>query len=764
MNATLILNKATTASHRVGLQNVRPTNNAHTIKMWFCGGRTRVRNAVLASAATAGQANLVLTTSAHGWEAGDSVLLLPTNSAASGAVDETEIKAVLSVSGATITLTTNLGFNHLAGSPASNLNSNVVVTSYTVGANNAQIDFRPAINYSGYQKIVAIDTLFLDMGNSNASPMIDMSATNHYSNTPTFDKCAFHRVSEIGGPVFYSTQTDDKLLTNCVFNIQLSGYSGGKYTVHDSVFRYGPMADYLHSRDSLLEDCWLSFYNLYMVGGGTFRRCTIAGGSIRYITNGGAIDTLFDDCDIGYTYGHTSQYGDAFMRLDTNGGISSKITVKDCLLAPGVMVFSGASNLAALSYADYQYINKQRDITAQEAHSNIGSIYRDNTVKFRGASSIKFTPHNNTFRIGGALARTASIACGNGKSIRVVGYVKADTTFYNAGTWNPPTVTISGLSITPVVFTASAAANNSWELFDITATNNVVGYDGNLTLTLSASLQTLSGGSVYFDGVPDAPFITKCRHYGFTLDETNPARKVDPYTVATEAVAAAYTGCTITPATSTVTFSAGTIDTLAKLYDYSQAWAVTHLSDDVPWSRAGALLGLSDGWTVVQPSLSGVTWGGGTIRWTAPGAVTGSFDSNTFEFATAGTYDLSGGTFAGTITLTNTSGGVLVIVLPSGTSYTNTGPSITVTNPGVQLTVTGLVPGSDVVVLAAGTTTILDQVDSVNSYVFEYTTPQAVDIGVIKPGYVPLYIRNYTLGSSSASLPVNQSVDRNYAA
>jgi hypothetical protein len=82
----------------------------------------------------------------------------------------------------------------------------------------------------------------------------------------------------------------------------------------------------------------------------------------------------------------------------------------------------------------------------------------------------------------------------------------------------------------------------------------------------------------------------------------------------------------------------------------------------------------------------------------------------------------------------------------------------------ISLTVTGLVAGSDVVIYAAGTTTILDSVDSFagTSWSYIYETPQPIDIGVILPGYVLYYIRNYTLGLTDASVPVSQTPDRNY--
>lgn len=86
--------------------------------------------------------------------------------------------------------------------------------------------------------------------------------------------------------------------------------------------------------------------------------------------------------------------------------------------------------------------------------------------------------------------------------------------------------------------------------------------------------------------------------------------------------------------------------------------------------------------------------------------------------------------------------------------------------PGILLTLTGLQSGQDVVILQAGTSSILASVDANvgTTWVYDYTTQQNVDIGIIKPGYVPLYIRNYSLGATNASLPVAQTIDRNYGA
>jgi hypothetical protein len=82
------------------------------------------------------------------------------------------------------------------------------------------------------------------------------------------------------------------------------------------------------------------------------------------------------------------------------------------------------------------------------------------------------------------------------------------------------------------------------------------------------------------------------------------------------------------------------------------------------------------------------------------------------------------------------------------------------------LTLTGLIAGSDIVVLTPGTSTILNQVDSYSgtswSWAYDQDIVSSADIGIIKPGYVPLYIRNVSLGTVGATIPVAQSIDRNY--
>lgn len=80
------------------------------------------------------------------------------------------------------------------------------------------------------------------------------------------------------------------------------------------------------------------------------------------------------------------------------------------------------------------------------------------------------------------------------------------------------------------------------------------------------------------------------------------------------------------------------------------------------------------------------------------------------------------------------------------------------------LTFAGLPAGCDVVVLTSGTSSILDQADSIpgTSYDYVFSGAQTVDVGFIKPGYVPYYIRGLALSADDSTIPVSLISDRNY--
>lgn len=154
-------------------------------------------------------------------------------------------------------------------------------------------------------------------------------------------------------------------------------------------------------------------------------------------------------------------------------------------------------------------------------------------------------------------------------------------------------------------------------------------------------------------------------------------------------------------------------------------------------------------------------------------------NGNGFSTLTASSYTATtlGTALSGITGLSVSLGFKIKIKITTGTTNTTSITSIyvtTVTSAVNQAnyypldvntaTFTGLPTGCDVVVLTAGTSTILDQKDALagSSYVYTYSGAQTIDIGFIKTGYVPYYIRNLPLTTVDSSIPVAMTADRNF--
>lgn len=609
--------------------------------------------------------------------------------------NEVEFKTISAVSGATITLSSPLSYQHIAGCAVGNTTSNVVITSYNeISGQCAGVKLNFPNNgqaTTGYTFSV-VDSEIRNTGatgifQANSSSVSSSSFLRYFFK----DSALINRVKSV--VVVHLTPSElpsfDGCVVYCASNFDWV-YNSNPISFKRSYIAVGSLTA---GSASSVEDCWLNNLGASVPFGlgpmSTVSNTVLSGAGLQ-ISNMGV---EFVGCDLGYTYGYNRWFGQGGL---TSGSASTGGYQRwaGCLFNPSLPIPDLTANLSKVTdTAVFTIKDKNANSTVQEIYTRRGEVKRDNAVVKSGGSSISSKP----IATGRDVTRVQSIQCANGQTIRVVGYVRMDTAFYNGGDCNLPTVSLSGLGATPVTFTATSAANNAWQQYDISITNTA-GYDGNFTLTFTANAKTVSTGTVYFDGVPDAPFITKCRHYGFVFNETSPTVQVNPYTVASEATAAAYTGVTINATTKRVTFGAGTIDTLAKLYDYSQAWGCLNIDKDMPWTRAGALLSLATGWTIVEPTIPGVTWGGGNVEFGAPGAINQSFDSSNITFTAAGTYNMGGGVFAGAVEFINTSGGAVTVRVPAGASYTNTGPNITVELPtgDVDIVAAALIAGSRV--------------------------------------------------------------------
>jgi hypothetical protein len=189
------------------------------------------------------------------------------------------------------------------------------------------------------------------------------------------------------------------------------------------------------------------------------------------------------------------------------------------------------------------------------------------------------------------------------------------------------------------------------------------------------------------------PFNLRARGYGYlflskpvdyTTRTDEPISLVaDLLVAASEATAAAYTGVTIDPATSEISFGPGSADTFQKFYDYSRKWCVDNIDEAVPFTRAGASVLLADGWTVIDPAYAGaVTWSGGAVRYTSAGVKSDNLSGCVVEYDVAGGAVIHTGALSDLLDLRNLDAAAISVSVPTGTSYTtanNTGGAIAVT-------------------------------------------------------------------------------------
>lgn len=708
VTATILLNQsAVMANNKYGYEGqARCKFSAY--------GSPKVRVAKLTEAVIAG-ANSIKVSQAEGWQPGDYIVLSQTDVTNTLRQDLAVIAPGYSPGSLTIPLVANLTFSHSLACVVGNLTSNVTIKSsnpsfesgsfHLLGDNTSVansrnmryaafddiggvypaygVSFRFSANYSSTNWTQPYGEL-KDLAIVRRRPRGTMVQTDNCSAaTPIhFVDCVFAQVDPTEAYSADHNVSVHTRFTRCYhFGVTMSfGGAGDMEYIDCHLLARG--------RDSITTNKGLAALVTGLKLGGW---CTGYGVVGHFNGQAYCNDLVFEDCDFGVTYPIQSGLPMFYMQsLDAR----QAIVARDCLFSPSITepAVSSMNCLSAESYI--RIINKNKDATSQQEYRRSGVYKRDNAVVFRGTSSLSMRP-NAVDRV---CSRTQAVPCGAGQSVRVVGYLKMDTAYLNAGNCNAPTVTLSGLGATPEVFTADL--NTDWQKFDLSATNGS-SFDGNFSLTTSATPKAVATGTIYLDGVPDSPFVTKVRHFGFLFDESSPVRTINPVVQVSEAVAAAYTGVTISPAAPKITVTVGgSADTWRKVYDYYQAWACLNLA-------SAALLTSADGINFTLPLTCKIEWdgmpingtlNGGWLQLPAPGVHSYSLSGSKIEFMGAGTYDMSNSKFSGTVEFVNTSGGAVTVQTPIGINYTNTGPDVTVVLPSsnVFITAPSLISGSRV--------------------------------------------------------------------
>lgn len=707
-------------------------------------GATKIHRAQL-TATAAVAATTILVNQASGWLPGDTIYL-SSGSATSGVKYETAVvHASYTPGSTTVPLTAGLTYDHLISTHVANITNSVTIQSHSAGPTTTSwgVIYSSTADSVAARAIRYVSLVNFNGYNTNGSflrgfVVRDTNTVNDVYSALS-DIVIYNPAGNVGFNAVYSRRNVDIPRVTAIASTAINGSDLVNFT---DPFLAGDTG--FSEAGNVIGPVYTNpVFTSRSTGGGLISRAngsfvTIRGGylygpgySAFLITR--ASDYLLDGVDMGKTAPCFTMSG---FVVRFGGFVPCNITLKDCQFATGTVIpiVADMSNFAADSRITV--LNRNADVTQQEEYSSTGTLVRNNATVKRSTSSLAIKPNT----VGSDRSREVTIPCANNATIRVVGYCQFDTSFYNTNNYNAPTVTISGLGITPQTYTATVAANGAWEAFDISATNNVVGYDGNFTLTFNANAKAATTGTVYFDGVPDSPFVTKCRHYGFAFNESSPVRTVNPTISAAEATAAAYTGISVSggAAQSDVTVTAD--NTFQKLYDYTQAWACLNLASAVPVTGSGvagspvlfAAGAVTINTTKVLNGAGSLSTGAFTLTAELNGGATYTYTGGSFSRAStldsfnggqlnigaagtyvfsmtdarinvtptgASTYNLASGTFTGAINVRNTSVHAITVEIPAGSSFNstgNTGGAITFSAPSVyqSATVTGFTTGS----------------------------------------------------------------------
>jgi hypothetical protein len=210
-------------------------------------------------------------------------------------------------------------------------------------------------------------------------------------------------------------------------------------------------------------------------------------------------------------------------------------------------------------------------------------------------------------------------------------------------------------------------------------------------------------------------------------------------------------------------------------FNSSGSVLLTKVGDQVTWEMPFFAVGYT-AFTNSAPTItgtnvtysSGSTWGNHTLEFQVN---TGSGYGGTWLALTAA--NLIANTFNSTTgfklkiratCLTAAAGNVLTNMRVALTTTSNDQRDKLYPLNTITLALTGLVAGSDVTILSAGTETVLatQEENAGTTYGYTYETPVSIDVAVYQPGYIPFFIRGYTLGSSDSTLPCAQVADASY--
>lgn len=634
--AVILVNDSASQAHgKYGLST--STTLAYAgFRMWGAAKTPRTTMSAALSTDTT-----VTVADATGWAIGD--VLVFGISVAEGGVNSHRYRAITGVTGNSITIGANLSYASQEGRTVMNLTRNVRVRG--VNGNT----YRSFVSLYAYTNVVANSwelghcEINLTGGVTNQWQISGLNLYYSSTTNPTVApkkiyRPVVHSVWAVSGSTVTSVSNVTQTLVN-VFGNQSANYTIEELTCSQS---------YASSAVSLYAGASVRVKNSHFLRAGYAFTCGYSQGPVGCVIDEGWFEALSNSPLVGQSgisvavqnstingidrIANTQPF--AFGELTYTGcnyggsqgvynpttaivgatGAYFKCTYSDCTF-PAFSTTRTTGNLSVIHASSYHFFrNINNDTTQQLIYRKGGRVIRDNSTVNRGQSSLAMYSWYST----AAITHQSTVSVGANSTVKIQGYARFNAAF---GTANPPTLTVSGLGITPVVYTAPATAD-AWHLIDLDITNPQ-SYPGTLTLDFSAlSAANTETAAAWFDGIAMADFVPWTRHYGYTYDPSNPLRTADPVVQLTEAQAVALTG--ISYAAGTLTVSSA--HTIREVYDWMQWYECSNRLAPIMTSSDGISFALS-----ADFDLSAALTGTGSL----------SMPSNTLTFAGSTTLNIT---------------------------------------------------------------------------------------------------------------------------
>lgn len=622
---------------------------------FYVYGKTKTINTTATAQVNSGQA-VVTVADTTGWADGDTIVVASTDVYNGTIRSEVRVIATGGISGNNVTVTSNFTYTHLNGVDVGNFTSNVTFKNYS--------DTYPGFVTLYHANLGSTNTRYLryasfwNLGSATGTDTlvtivaVKEGGLNLYSNNSPTATAVYANVSDLAiyrstsGGICYGYANFGECTPITVNNIAVYVNHGYAFCAQQNCYlQVTNSVSYFTSSYSIYSNYSSGGLNIqftnchficcqgYTVYAGTSFGITLTNCKITssYYVFAVASSSFinFVNCDFGINYpavGNNSCNNQNNFSSN-NPGITN-VTTTNCNF--GSITGANFNNqiYGLVGAFQVQNVNKNADVTQQELYLPNGNWIRDNFTYLNSTSSVKLQTVNP-----GTTTYSITIPTVSGVPVTIMGNLQYNASYRNSGSgYTAPTVTITGLGITPVVFTATVDVGHdaTWQPYSLTATQTS-GAAGNLTVTISGQSNNASG-LVYLDGLVLPPFITNARFYGYTFDETNPLRTVNPYVSASFATASAYTGIAIDWTAKTITLSSN--HTMQEIYDYCQAMASTaaNLAKTVPMTTAdGNTFSLPTNWgfivntgiTVTATGKKLVMSGTGTYTMTGTGDFTG---------------------------------------------------------------------------------------------------------------------------------------------